>query len=209
MFITFEGPEGSGKSTQIKLAYRALLAFGCDVLLTREPGGTPIGDQIRHTVHEVKNSEMSPVAELLLYSASRAQLVAELIRPSLEAGKLVLCDRFADSTLAYQGYGRRLDLTMLRDITRYATQGLSPDLTLLFDIDVQIGIGRRVTGGEEMNRLDLESVQFHERVRAGYHELAEQEPRRWKVIDANRPIEALHRDVMSILKQALSEQKNR
>ena len=136
MFVTFEGPEGSGKSTQIKLAHQFLTKLGVSVVITREPGGTIIGDQIRETVHHVKNTEMSPVAELLLYSASRAQLVAELIRPSLDAGKVVLCDRYADSTLAYQGYGRGLDLTMLNDITGYATQGLKPDLTLLFDIDV-------------------------------------------------------------------------
>ena len=151
MFVTFEGPEGSGKSTQIKLAHQFLTKLGVSVVITREPGGTIIGDQIRETVHHVKNTATTPqretslysshgvpshVAELLLYSASRAQLVAELIRPSLDAGKVVLCDRYADSTLAYQGYGRGLDLTMLNDITGYATQGLKPDLTLLFDIDV-------------------------------------------------------------------------
>lgn len=204
MFITFEGPEGSGKSTQIKLAAHALAARGFDVVQTREPGGTPIGDQIRQTVHHVKNSEMSPIAELLLYSASRAQLVAELIKPSLAVGKIVLCDRYADSTLAYQGYGRKLDFTMLQQITQHATQGLKPDLTLLFDIDVQKGIGRRVTGGEEMNRLDLESIQFHERVRQGYHTLAANEPNRWLIVDADRAIDVIHDEVVGILMQKLT-----
>ncbi|MEM7332085.1 MAG: dTMP kinase [Chloroflexota bacterium] len=203
MFVTFEGPEGSGKSTQIKLAHQFLTELGVPVIRTREPGGTPIGDQIRATVHHVKNTKMSPVAELLLYSASRAQLVAELIRPSLQTGKVVLCDRYADSTLAYQGYGRGLDLTMLNDITGYATQGLKPDLTLLFDIDVQAGIERRTVGGEEMNRLDLESIQFHEKVRQGYHRLAANEPKRWVVIEANRPIEAIQQEVAVVLKSNL------
>ncbi len=203
MFVTFEGPEGSGKSTQIKLAHQFLTELGVPVVITREPGGTVIGDQIRETVHHVKNTEMSPVAELLLYSASRAQLVAELIRPSLEAGKVVLCDRYADSTLAYQGYGRGLDLTMLNDITGYATQGLKPDLTLLFDIDVQAGINRRTIGGEEMNRLDLESIQFHEKVRQGYHQLAAFEPKRWIFIEADRSIKAIQQEVKVILKSKL------
>ena len=199
MFITFEGPEGSGKSTQIKLAHHFLKGQNVPVLLTREPGGTLIGDQIRETVHHVKNTQMSSVAELLLYSASRAQLVAELVQPSLDKGMVVLCDRFADSTLAYQGYGRNLDLTMLQDITRYATQGLQPDLTMLFDIDVQAGINRRTVGGEEMNRLDLESIQFHERVRAGYQQLVAAEPERWICIEANRPIDDIQKDVQDIL----------
>ena len=169
------------------------------VIITREPGGTEIGDQIRETVHHVKNTQMSPVAELLLYSASRAQLVSELILPSLDKGVVILCDRYADSTLAYQGYGRNLDLTMLRDITEYATQGLKPHLTLFFDIDVQAGINRRTVGGEEMNRLDLESIQFHERVRQGYHELAAAEPKRWVYVDANRSIEDIQQDVQGVL----------
>lgn len=203
MFITFEGPEGSGKSTQIKLAHQFLMERGVPVLQTREPGGTSIGNQIRETVHHVKNTQMSPVAELLLYSASRAQLVAELILPALDDGKVVLCDRFADSTLAYQGYGRGLDLTMLTTITQYATQGLKPHLTLFFDIDVQAGINRRTNGGEEMNRLDLESIHFHERVREGYHQLAKAEPERWLCIDADRPVEIIQEEVRGILSEKL------
>lgn len=204
MFITFEGPEGSGKSTQIQLAYQLLQSCHVQVLLTREPGGTAIGDQIRETVHHVENGLMSPVTELLLYSASRAQLVSQVIQPALAANQVVLCDRFADSTLAYQGYGRQLDMTMLEDITHYATGGLKPDLTLLFDIDVRAGINRRTTGGEEMNRLDLESINFHERVRLGYHQLARQEPDRWVLINAERSVEEIAADVKHILKTRLS-----
>ena len=153
MFITLEGPEGSGKSSQIGLLADFLEQQGFSVVVTREPGGTLIGDQIRHVLHDVANTAMSPAAELLLYSASRAQLVHELIRPALAAGQVVLCDRYADSTLAYQGYGRNLNLTDLQTITQFATGGLKPDLTLLLDIDVERGLARRRDGGEEMNRL--------------------------------------------------------
>ena len=188
MFITLEGPEGSGKSSQIVLLADFLRQQGLTVLVTREPGGTFIGDQIRACLHDVANTAMSPATELLLYSASRAQLVSERIRPALAGGKIVLCDRFADSTLAYQGYGRNLDLTTLRLITEFATGGLKPDLTLLLDIDVERGLSRRREGGEEMNRLDLELVSFHRRVRAGYHALAQAEPERWVVVAADRPV---------------------
>lgn len=184
MFITLEGPEGSGKSTQIKALAAFLRDQGYDVLQTREPGGTRIGDQIRDCLHNVANTEMSGPAEFLLYSASRAQLVREVLRPALAQGQIVLCDRYADSTLAYQGYGRGLDLAALQEVTRFATEGLAPDLTLLLDIDVAEGLARRVAGQGEMNRLDLETLAFHERVRAGYHQLAAQDPSRWVVIDA-------------------------
>ncbi len=185
MFITFEGPEGSGKSTQIRLLSLFLQHQGCDVLTTREPGGTPIGDQIRACLHDVNNTTMESVTELLLYSASRAQLVREVIQPALAAGKVVLCDRYADSTIAYQGYGRGLNLTDLHTMTQIATGGLEPHLTLLLDLDVRRGLARRKVGGDEMNRLDLERVAFHERVRNGYHQLAAQQPQRWVIIDAD------------------------
>ncbi len=199
MFITLEGPEGSGKSSQIRLLHEYLQAQGTAVCLTREPGGTPIGDEIRACVHNVQNTGMSPEAELLLYSASRAQLVREVIRPSLAAGLVVLCDRFYDSTLAYQGYGRGLDLTALRQITDFATGGLKTDLTLLLDIDVEVGLARRAGGGEEMNRLDLETVAFHQRVREGYHQLAAQEPVRWVIVDAARPPTAVQNDLRAVV----------
>lgn len=197
MFITFEGPEGSGKSTQITLLSAALQQRGFAVLATREPGGTAIGNQIRDCVHHVGNTNMTAVTEMLLYSASRAQLVHEVIRPALRAGKIVLCDRYADSTLAYQGFGRGLDLPTLRQITAFATDELTPELTLLLDIDVERGLARRTAGGEEMNRLDLETIQFHQRVRQGYEELARQEPQRWQRIDADGPVDVVQQAVQT------------
>jgi dTMP kinase len=195
MFITFEGPEGSGKSTQIKALAAFLVQRGYDVLVTREPGGTSIGDQIRDCLHNVDNTAMTGPTEFLLYSASRAQLVREVLRPALMAGRVVLCDRFADSTIAYQGYGRGLDLDSLTAVTAFATQGLAPDLTLLLDIDVEQGLARRVAGAEEMNRLDLETVAFHRRVRDGYQQLAHAEPGRWHTIDAGRAADMVQEDI--------------
>lgn len=195
MFITFEGPEGSGKSTQIRLLAEFLRARGLSVEVVREPGGTPIGDQVRHVLHDTANTAMSPEAEVLLYSASRAQLVSQRIRPSLAAGRVVLCDRYADSTMAYQGYGRGLDLGMLAALTEIATGGLKPDLTLLLDLDVSAGLSRRRVRGEEMNRLDLEAVAFHERVREGYRLLANADPERWVRIQADRSVDVVAADI--------------
>ena len=197
MFITFEGPEGSGKSSQIALLAPFLRQQGFAVVTTREPGGTPIGDEIRTCVHNVANTTMTPIAEMLLYSASRAQLVGELIRPSLESGHIVLCDRYADSTIAYQGYGRGLNLDHLRQVTQIATGGLQPTLTFLLDIDVERGLARRTGGGLEMNRLDLETVQFHQRVRDGSHQLVADDPERWVVIDADRPVTAVQQELQT------------
>ncbi|MEZ4512556.1 MAG: dTMP kinase [Chloroflexota bacterium] len=204
MFITFEGPEGSGKTSQIRLLTDFLRGHGCRVTVTREPGGTRIGDQIRACLHDVANREMVPTSELLLYSASRAQLVGELIRPALANGGIVLCDRFADSTLAYQGYGRGLNLQDLITITAIATGGLKPDLTFLLDLDVERGLARRRLGGDEMNRLDLESVRFHERVRAGYHTLAAQEPQRWRLVNADRSVDAVQADLQQLVMAQIS-----
>lgn len=195
MFITFEGPEGSGKSTQIRLLAEFLRTRGFSVEVVREPGGTPIGDQIRHVLHDTANTAMSPAAEVLLYSASRAQLISERIKPSLAAGRIVLCDRYADSTMAYQGYGRGLDLGMLAALTEIATGGLRPDLILLLDLDVSAGLSRRRIRGEEMNRLDLEAVAFHERVRAGYRLLADADPDRWVRIPADRSVDLVAVDI--------------
>lgn len=195
MFITFEGPEGSGKSTQIRLLAEFMRARGLSVEVVREPGGTPIGDQVRHVLHDTANTAMSPEAEVLLYSASRAQLVSQRIRPSLAAGRIVLCDRYADSTMAYQGYGRGLDLGMLAALTEIATGGLKPDLTLLLDLDVSAGLSRRRVRGEEMNRLDLEAVAFHERVREGYRLLANADPERWVRVQADRPVDVVAADI--------------
>jgi dTMP kinase len=157
MFITLEGPDGSGKSTQAALLVDYLRGRGYAVLHTREPGGTAIGDQIRHVVHSLKNTEMHPHTEVLLYIASRAQLVAQVIRPALAEGKIVVCDRYADSTLAYQGYGHGLDLDALQHILRFATGGLLPDVTLYFNVSAEEGMKRRhkdAEEGGEFNRLD-------------------------------------------------------
>ena len=189
MFITFEGPDGSGKTTQISLLADFLREQGYPVRTTREPGGTSIGDQIRDCLHDVRNTGMSAATEILLYSASRAQLVREVIRPALDAGAIVICDRFADSTMAYQGYGRGLSLDDLAYITAFATDDLQPDLTFLLDLDVVAGIGRRTSGGDEMNRMDLQRSSFHRRVRDGYLEMVASQPHRWVVIDADRAVD--------------------
>ena len=148
MFITFEGPDGSGKTTQIRKLIPVLQEKGLDIVHTREPGGTDIGDQIRSVIMNMKNKSMHPRAEILLFCASRAQLVEELIRPSLREGKFVLCDRYADSTMAYQGYGHGLDRETLSQLLNFATGGLKPDLTLLFDISAEAGLRRRLSNHE-------------------------------------------------------------
>ena len=199
MFVTFEGSEGSGKSTQLRLLVEYLKAQERDILVTREPGGTLIGEQIRDILHDVANKAMSSEAEILLYSAARAQLVGQVIRPALAAGKLVLSDRYYDSTYAYQGYGRGLDLTMLRHVTQLATGGLKPDLTIFFDLSVEQGLARRVAGGDEMNRMDQQQLAFYKRVYAGYQELIAAEPERWHVVDGDRPVEVIQAEVRGLL----------
>jgi dTMP kinase len=183
MFITFEGPEGSGKTAQLDPLADFLTDEGYVVCTTREPGGTPIGDQIRNTILDLKNTAMVDRTEALLLQASRAQLVEEVIKPSLKKGEVILCDRFADSTLAYQGYGHQNQLAPLREIIHYATGGLQPDLTILLDINPAVGLERRNQAGN-FNRLDALDLDFHQRVREGYLALADSEPGRWVVIDA-------------------------
>ena len=204
MFITFEGPDGSGKSTQLKMLAAALREEGREIVTTREPGGTEIGDQIRAVIMNMKNKAMDPRTELLLFNASRAQLVEELIRPSLAAGKVILCDRYADSTMAYQGYGHGLDKDELRRLLNFATGGLKPDLTLLFDISAEAGLKRRQANHDEWNRMDDYALQFHERVRGGFLELAAADPERWVVIDADRDPGVIHAEVLDIVKRKLS-----
>lgn len=189
MLVTLEGPEGSGKTTQVRLLAAWLEERGYAVVRTREPGGTSIGEQIRTLLHDPAHTEMEARAEILLYSASRAQLVAEVIRPALRAGKIVLCDRYLDSTYAYQGYGRGLPLEALREITQFATGGLKPDVTFYLDIEVELGLRRRTVGGEEMNRLDRETLAFHRRVRQGYLALIAAESERWVTLDASGAVE--------------------
>ena len=198
MFITFEGPEGSGKTTQIPQLQEFLTKVGYRVFCTREPGGTLIGDQIREVLLANKNTEMHPRTEILLFQASRAQLVEQVINPRLERGEIVLCDRYADSTIAYQGYGHQMDLVQLQNIVNFATGGLKPDLSLLLDLDVKLGLARRQKDGD-VNRLDAFKLEFHQRVRAGYHALAAAEPERWVVIDASQTPEKVQQDLRSAI----------
>ncbi len=198
MFITFEGPEGCGKTTQIQELTGFLQDAGHEVFATREPGGTVIGDQIRAVLLDRENTTMLPRTEILLFQASRAQLVEQVIRPRLARRCVVLCDRFADSTLAYQGYGYGLDLDRLRSIVDFAVQGLKPDLTLLLDLDVAEGLERRSSDGD-WNRLDVYDLDFYKRVRQGYHELVAAEPDRWEVVDASRSPEAVQAEIRAIV----------
>ena len=186
MFITLEGTEGCGKTSQVAPLAEYLRQQGWNVLTTREPGGTPIGEQIRTVLHSLENTEMHARTEILLFQAARAQHVEQVIRPHLAAGGLVICDRYADSTLAYQGYGRQQPLEPLRALVDYATGGLKPDLTLWLDLDVEVGLRRRAKGGE-WNRLDALEVAFYQRVRQGYFELVQAEPQRWLIVDADQP----------------------
>jgi dTMP kinase len=199
MFITLEGPDGSGKSMQIPALAEFIRQQGYEVLTTREPGGTNIGDQIRQVIMKLGNTSMNPRTEILLFCAARAQIVEEVLRPNLARGVVVISDRYADSTLAYQGYGHGVDLNELRTLLNFATGGLTPDLTLLLDVDVEEGLKRRQSCGGEWNRLDAYAVSFHRRVLAGYHELARQDPGRWQTIDASQPPEV----VQSSLRQAI------
>lgn len=210
-FITFEGPDGSGKTTQAHALYAHLLQEGYPVLMLREPGGTDIGNQIRNVLHDVKNVQMLPTTELLLYSASRAQLVGEVIRPALVAGKAVLCDRYAESTLAYQGYGHQLNLELLRAILAFATGGLRPDLIIYLDIDVETGLRRKQAdycqGTGEWNRMDQKELDFHRRARSGYLDMARADPERWFVLDASRPPATVQASIRERVKQLLAEKR--
>ncbi len=190
LLITFEGGEGSGKTTQLKALLAHLRSAGRDVVETRDPGGTPIGKHIRGLLLDRQNAGMAPAAELFLYEASRAQLAHEVIRPALTRGRIVLCDRFTDSTVAYQGCGRGLDLTLIGRLNALATEGLCPDLTFLLDLDPAVGLARatqRVTELEERHdRIEEELLAFHQRVRSGYRAIAAAEPERVVVLDASR-----------------------
>ena len=194
LFVTFEGGEGSGKSTQIARLAARLRALGADPLVTREPGGTPLAEGIRTLLLDPKHRPL-PVSEALLMVAARADLVATVLRPALLAGRPVLCDRYTDSTLAYQGGGRGLDARMLEGWNAAATGGLAPDLTLLFDLDPGVGLARREAAGLQANRLDRETLEFHRRVRERYLELAAREPERWRVLDATLTHDALETQV--------------
>ena len=209
MFITFEGIEGSGKSTQILLLANTLKAKGISVVLTREPGGTPIGDQVRKVLLDPANVALDPTAELLLYAASRSQHLREVILPALAAGSIVLCDRFSDATLAYQGYGRGLDIEVIRSLDRIVTKGMRPDLTVLFDISAGAGVARahgrnKVQGLEAEARFENEEIAFHERVRQGYLALLKQEPDRICMVDAAPALEVVQTKVREIVDRKLA-----
>jgi dTMP kinase len=208
MFITFEGIEGSGKSTQIALLANYLTAKGVRYVLTREPGGTPIGDQVRKILLDPMNRSLDPAAELLLYAASRAQHLREVILPALANNTAVLCDRFSDATLAYQGYGRGLDIGTIRSLDRIVTAGMRPDLTILFDIEAASGIARargrnNSRGLEAEARFENEELAFHERVRQGYLTLVRQEPDRIRIVDASPPAEVVQAKVRQVVEERL------
>lgn len=204
MFITLEGPDGSGKSMQVPALTEFIHSLGYEVLSTREPGGTYIGDQIREVIMRMDNKSMHPRTEILLFCAARAQIVSEVILPQLEKGVVVISDRYADSTLAYQGYGHGVDLAILRQLLNFATGGLTPDLTLLFDVDIETGLTRRQAGGGEWNRLDDYELAFHRRVRTGYLELAAVEPQRWVRVDAGQSPQQVQLDLQKIISKRLT-----
>ncbi len=214
LFITGEGVEGSGKTTQLSRLAAALRTQGYEVVETREPGGTPIAEQIRHVVlatqGRLANPQTDPVlpwCEAFLVFAARAQHVAHVVRPALKRGAIVICDRFVDSTLAYQGHGRGLSVPLLRRLNAQATDGLAPDLTLLFDLSVRVGLARRRTGGLEETRIDRESRRFHEKVRQGFLTLAKRERRRIRVIDASQSPNAVAAGVARIVMERLERNR--
>jgi dTMP kinase len=184
LFVTFEGGEGGGKSVQAKALYRRLSRLQNPVLLTHEPGGTPFGRRIGRWLKWAEDTDISPLTELMLFNAARAQSVAEVIKPALASGKVVISDRYADSTTVYQGYGRNLDLTMVKAVNKAATQGLTPDLTVLLDAPVETCFARK--GASKRDRFEQEAEAFHNRVREGYLKLAKEEPGRWLVVDASQ-----------------------
>ena len=201
LFITFEGGEGSGKSVQAKALYRRLLKAAIPVVLTHEPGVTALGKKVARWLKWGQDMDISPMAELMLFNVSRAQLVTEVICPNLEDGKVVICDRYADSTTAYQSYGRGLDLTMVRAVNNAAIQGLNPDLTILLDMSVEAGLARK--SGKKQDRFEQENIAFHRRVREGYLKLAADEPERWLVVDATQSKEKIAQIIWQKVSQLL------
>lgn len=204
LFITFEGGEGSGKSSAMREVAARLEKEGIPFIVTREPGGTPIAEEIRDVILDKKNTAMDPRTEALLYAASRRQHLVEKVWPALKEGKLVLCDRFLDSSLAYQGGARGLGIDQILSINLFATEGSFPDLTLLFDIEPEAGLERIAANkGREVNRLDLEKMAFHHAVRAGFHELAKRYPERYVVLDASKPLQEVIEDAYQAIKNRL------
>lgn len=199
-FITFEGAEGSGKSTQIQMTYEYLKDKKKNVLLLREPGGVKISEAIRNILLDVKNNSMSDICETLLYMAARAQLVKEMLIPALKKGQIVLCDRFLDSTIVYQGYGNGVNIDFIKMLGKFATEAIIPDLTFLFDIDVKKGLSRTA---QIKDRIELRPLSYHSRVQRGYLELARQNPKRIKVIKVNKSKEAIQEEIRKIIQKKL------
>ncbi|MBZ0185643.1 MAG: dTMP kinase [Candidatus Obscuribacterales bacterium] len=199
-FVTLEGPEGAGKTTQVKLLAKELCELGIKHVVTRDPGGTPLGKKIRRILLSTENT-VAPMAELLLYQADRAQHVEELIRPALEQGAIVFCDRYIDSTIAYQGYGRKIDLSIIEKLNQMSTGGLKPELTILFDIESGDGLSRLHPGGHD--RMEKEAIEFHHRVRDGYRKLAADEPQRFHVLDASKAMSVVQEEFRRIIRSKL------
>jgi len=204
LFITLEGPEGSGKTSAIKIVKQELEKLNFEIVMTREPGGTDISEQIRNVILNRANTAMDSTTEALLYAASRRQHLVEKIWPSLKEGKVVICDRYLDSSLSYQGYARGIGVEKILAINSYATEGTYPDLTLLFDVTPEVGLARiNANSKREVNRLDLEKISFHQKVREGYLKLAEQFPERYVIIDASQAQEKVAQDALNIIKERL------
>ena len=208
MFVTIEGPEGSGKSSVTKEVVALLEKEGYEVVLTREPGGTPIAEQIRNVILDKENTKMDSMTEALLYAASRRQHLVEKVWPLSKAGKIIISDRFLDSSLAYQGGARGLGIDKILELNQYATDGYYPELTLLFDVDPRIGLARIAANkGREVNRLDLEKIDFHDSVRQTFLDLAKRFPDRYVVLDASKPFEEVVKDAYKAVKDKLSKCK--
>lgn len=199
MFITLEGPEGSGKTSHIPHLVEFLREQGHVVFPTREPGGTSISEQIRDVLHDMKNAEMHPRTETLLYQSARAQIVEQVIKPRLADKEIVISDRYYDSTIAYQGYGHQQNLDEVRALVKYATGGLSPDLTILLDLEIEVGMKRKTQNEVEWNRLDAYTVEFHKRVRNGYLEMVKQEPKRWVVVNSDQEWKSVQEELKKVI----------
>lgn len=207
LFITLEGIDGCGKSTQREMLAEKLKSRGFEIVVTREPGGTVIGEGIRQLLVSDASVHIAPTTELLLYVAARAQHVAELIRPSVDAGRIVISDRYTDSTVAFQGYGRGLDLDVIESLNRFATTGLKPDLTIVFDLDPNTARSRSVSRpvGGLLGAFDEQHADFHERMRAGYLKMAKNDPSRIRVVDASGSADETHGQVMSVVLEKIEE----
>jgi dTMP kinase len=204
LFITFEGGEGCGKSFQSRVLYRKLVQMAVPAVLIHEPGGTPLGERVRYLLKQACEIPISSLTELMLFNASRSQLVKDIIQPALTEGKIVICDRFSDSTIAYQGYGRGLDIAAVKEINQIASRGLKPDLTFLMDVVPELGLSRKKAGAND--RFEQETLAFHGRIREGFINLAVEEPQRWVVIDAALPRNRITCLIWDKVSQLLSKQ---